>query len=214
MIPRGSGFRRNDETGDRQRLSRRRSPPAACRGLTLVELIVFIVIVSAAVAGVLSVYNVVVRASADPAITKQTLAIAEAVLEEAQLKPFTFCDPADAAVYTAVDPAACTVSMDLPANWLVGGLAGNCRAGDCNHVAKYHGFAMNDGNGGIRDLLGTANPRLAGYSAAVTVTALPGAAFGLDEDGDALRIEVLVQRGASAVTLSGFRLRHTPNAPG
>ena len=188
--------------------------PGRCRGLTLIELIVFIVIVSAAVAGVLSVYNVVVRSSADPVITKQTLTIAEAILEEAQLKPFTFCDPADAAVYTAVDPGGCTVSMDVPANWLVGGLPGNCRAGDCNHVARYNGFTMNDGNGGIRDLLGTANPRLAGYSVAVTVTALPAATFGLDDDGDALRIEVQAQRGTSVVTLSGFRLRHSPNAPG
>lgn len=188
--------------------------PSHSRGLTLIELIVFIVIVSAAVAGVLSVYNVVVRASADPVITKQTLAIAEAVLEEARLKPFTYCDPADANVFTAVDPAACTVSMDQPANWLVGGLAGNCRAGDCNHVAKYNGFTMDDGNGGIRDLLGNANPRLAGYSATVTVTPLPAAAFGIDDDGDALRIDVRVRRGTSSVTLTGYRLRHSPNSPG
>lgn len=190
------------------------SLPARCRGLTLVELIVFIVIVSAAVTGVLSVYNVVVRGSADPVITKQTLTIAEAILEEAQLKPFTFCDPADPAVFTAVDPGACAVSMDVPANWLVAGLPGNCRAGDCNQVAKYNGFTMNDGNGGIRDLLGTANPRLGGYAATVSVTALPAAVFGLDEDDDALRITVTVQRGSGAVTLSGFRLRHSPNAPG
>ncbi|MCE9569660.1 MAG: type II secretion system GspH family protein, partial [Rhodocyclales bacterium] len=39
-------------------------------GLTLIELIVFIVIVSVALAGVLSVLNLTARSSADPMIRK------------------------------------------------------------------------------------------------------------------------------------------------
>jgi Tfp pilus assembly protein PilV len=64
-------------------------------GLSLVELVVFIVIVSAAVAGIIGVIDVTTRSSVDPVIHKQALAIAEAVLEEAQLQPFTYCDPDD-----------------------------------------------------------------------------------------------------------------------
>ncbi len=71
------------------------------RGLSLVELIVFIVIVSASVAGIISVITVTTRSSADPLIHKQALAIAEAVLEEIQLQPFTYCDPDDPGAATA-----------------------------------------------------------------------------------------------------------------
>ncbi len=71
------------------------------RGLSLVELIVFIVIVGASVAGIIGVITVTTRASADPVIRKQALAIAEAVLEEVQLQPFTYCDPDDPGAATA-----------------------------------------------------------------------------------------------------------------
>jgi len=53
-------------------------------GLSLVELIVFIVIVSAAVAGVLGALSISTRSSADPVIQKQALAIAEAILDRVE----------------------------------------------------------------------------------------------------------------------------------
>ena len=65
------------------------------RGLSLVELVVFIVIVSVAVAGIIGVITVTTQSSADPMVRKQALAIAEAVLEEVQLQPFTLCDADD-----------------------------------------------------------------------------------------------------------------------
>jgi MSHA pilin protein MshD len=52
------------------------------RGFTLIELIIFIVIVSAGLAGILSVMNTVVKSSADPLVRKQAIAIAESVMEE------------------------------------------------------------------------------------------------------------------------------------
>lgn len=69
--------------------------PKLHRGLSLVELIVFIVIVSAAVAGIIGVISITTQSSADPVIRKQALAIAEAFLEEVQLQPFTLCDAND-----------------------------------------------------------------------------------------------------------------------
>src|SRR5574340_785113 len=62
------------------------------RGISLVELIMFIVIVSVALAGILLVMNVTTKSSANPLVHKQALAIAESLLEEAELMPFTFCD--------------------------------------------------------------------------------------------------------------------------
>jgi MSHA pilin protein MshD len=58
------------------------------RGFTLIEVIIFIVVVGAGLAGILSVMNTVVKSSADPLITKQTMAIAESMLEEILLKEF------------------------------------------------------------------------------------------------------------------------------
>jgi MSHA pilin protein MshD len=56
------------------------------RGISLIELIIFIVIVSAAMAGILLVMNQVTRSSADPLIRKQALAVAESMLEEIRLQ--------------------------------------------------------------------------------------------------------------------------------
>jgi len=81
------------------------------RGLSLVELVVFIVIVSTAVAGVLGVMDVTTRSSVDPMIHKQALAIAEAVLEEVQLQPFTYCDPDDPGAATA-DMTGASIAFD------------------------------------------------------------------------------------------------------
>jgi MSHA pilin protein MshD len=58
------------------------------RGISLIELIMFMVIISIAVAGVLLVMNKVSGHSADALIRKQALAIAESVLEEVELQDF------------------------------------------------------------------------------------------------------------------------------
>lgn len=57
-------------------------------GFTLVELVIFIVVVSAGLAGILAVMNTAVKSSADPLVRKQTVALAEALLEEIVLKEF------------------------------------------------------------------------------------------------------------------------------
>ena len=187
-------------------------------GVSLVELIVFIVVVSVGVAGVLLALNMSTRASADPLLQKQALAIAEAILEEVQVRPLTYCDPDDANAATALNPAACTGGAGgandesrLP----LGAEAGETRTGAVtpyDNVSDYNGLAIAP----ITDLTGTAIPNLAGYSAAVAVTpqgvpaaggaaAIPGAA--------ALLITVTVTGPASTtVKLDGYRMRYAPNA--
>jgi len=60
-----------------------------CRGLTLVELVIAIVIMGVGLAGVLSAYQIAVRGSADPLINKQMVAIAEEMMEEVSLHSYT-----------------------------------------------------------------------------------------------------------------------------
>ena len=57
-------------------------------GVTLVELVVAMVIVGIALAGLMTVYNRASIASADPLITQQMLAIGETMMEEVMLKPY------------------------------------------------------------------------------------------------------------------------------
>ncbi len=59
-----------------------------CRGLTLVELILAIVVIGAGLAGVLAAFQMAVRGSADPMIQKQMVAIAEEMVEEISLRPY------------------------------------------------------------------------------------------------------------------------------
>ncbi len=59
------------------------------RGLSLIELALFIVVVGAGAAGVLSVLNLAVMRSADPFPVKQAFSVAEALLEEILLKSYS-----------------------------------------------------------------------------------------------------------------------------
>ncbi|MEK6662863.1 MAG: pilus assembly protein MshD [Pseudomonadota bacterium] len=66
----------------------RHASPAGLRGFSLIEVIVFILVVSVALAGVLSVMNLTTQRSADPLIRKQAIAVAESMLEEVSLHDF------------------------------------------------------------------------------------------------------------------------------
>jgi MSHA pilin protein MshD len=165
-------------------------------------------VVSIGLAGVLVAINTGVARSADPMVRKQALAAAESLLEEIELQPFTYCDPGDSASPTATSSAGCTTaaqSMDNPANWGVG----KTRYGPVffDNVADYNGFTM---TGTLDDIFQQSSSRLAGYNAAVSVTQV-GAGFGLSNNADALRIDVTVTGDGDAVTLTGFRFRHSPN---
>ena len=63
------------------------------QGLTLVELVLAIVVISVALGGVLLVINHTLTHSADPMLRQQALAVAESYLEETTLKPYL--DPDD-----------------------------------------------------------------------------------------------------------------------
>ena len=64
------------------------SSAASNRGISLVELIVFIVVVSLAVTGVMTLYVTATRQSADPMLRIRSVELAQAYLEEALLKAY------------------------------------------------------------------------------------------------------------------------------
>lgn len=57
-------------------------------GVTLVELIIAMVIVAVALGGLVSAFTRATRASVDPVVQRQMVAIAEGMMEEVLLKPY------------------------------------------------------------------------------------------------------------------------------
>lgn len=186
------------------------------QGMTLIELIVFIVIVSTALAGVLSVLNITARSSSDPMVRKQMLAIAEALLEEVQSQPFTWCDPTDINAATAVNTGGCA---SIPEALGVAGLeAGQTRTSAVtpfNNVNDYNGCAPGVAAcnlaSPIPSISGTFSSP-AGYSATIGVTAASlNGVGGASSASATLRIAVTVTNGANSIVLEGYRMRHSPN---
>ena len=181
---------------------------SGCRGVTLVEVIMFIVIVGVAAGGILMVFANTSRASADPLIRKQALAIAESLIEEVRQMPFTFCDPDDANASTAtgafVGVNGCAATVEA-----MGPEAGETRYAPLtpfDNINDYNGFAM---AGGILDITGATIAGLDAYSASVAVTPI---VFGGIAATDAQQITVTVTGpGNITVTLDGIRTRHVPN---
>ena len=66
----------------------KRNSNASQRGFTLIELIIFIVVIGVGLAGILLVVDTVIKSSADPMVRKQAVAIAESMLEEILLKDY------------------------------------------------------------------------------------------------------------------------------
>lgn len=192
-------------------------------GVTLIELVMFIVIVGIAVAGILLVYTNTVRYSADPVIRKQMLAIAEAMLEETALMPFTFCDPDDADAATAgaalVGAGNCASTVEV-----IGAEVGEARytpANPFDNVNDYSGFDTATAvPAGIADISGTVIASLAGYSAQVTASAQalgPAGSVIAANDGNGAPQVLLVtvtvtDPGGDSLSLSGYRTRYAPNA--
>lgn len=189
-------------------------------GVTFVELIMFIIIVSVAVTGVLLVMNFTSSRSADPMTRKQALAIAESLLEEIELQPFTFCDPTDdhvttaqAATVNAGDSAQCATTVES-----LGPETGETRYSvttPFNNVNDYgatiSGATNNLMPSGILDVTtGAVISGLENYAASVTITQQ---SLGSVAATESLRIDVRVTGpGGADVTLTGYRLRYAPRS--
>ncbi|MDP1995946.1 MAG: type II secretion system protein [Gallionella sp.] len=165
-------------------------PPSSERGISLIELIMFIVIVSVALAGILLVMNVTTKGSADPLIHKQAIAAAESLLEEIQLQDFIDQNNG----VTTICPSA--ASAVTPTN----------RASDYHIVDCYKNFPNSGPATGIYSVNGAAITDLASYTANVTVT--PEGLSGIAA-GDAVRITVTVtDPQGTQIAIDGYRTKY------
>ncbi len=187
------------------------------QGISLIELIMFIVIISVGLVGILLVMNQVTRSSADPVLHKQAIAIAESLLEEIELMPFTFCDPNDANAATALSTAGCTagLSQDVITGQIPNSETRYSKLDPFDNVADYSGFSMT-APGGIFSMTYGAAPAISGldnYTANVVITRAGTALLGAADDGTALRITVTVTgQDGLPITLDGYRTRYAPNS--
>ncbi len=167
------------------------------RGFTLIELIIFIVVVSAGLAGILSVMNTVVKSSADPMVRKQSIAIAESLLEEILLKEWK--DPIDGINGSTI----CTLATAMANN-----------RGPWNDVCDYNGYTST----GILDLLGNPVAGLENYNISPVAVVTPGdgtaAATAYATDNPAMygigakRITVSVTGPQGTISLTGYRANY------
>lgn len=197
------------------------SLPARQRGLTMIELIVFIIVIGVAVAGVLGTLTTVTQRSADPLQRKQAMLRAESLLEEVALAHFTYCHPDAVNAETAASSADCA---SLPEAF--GHPAGETRPYfNINDYVAASGvatsFTAGDPTGDmVTDVSGA--PMLpAGYRALVTIT--PVALFGpagmqigsaaAGADSDVLHISVDVRYGDNQhIVLDRYRTRYAPHS--
>ncbi len=209
-------------------------------GLSMVELVLFIVIVGIAVAGVLMVMIQGNKASADPQLRKQAVSIAEGILEEIQLARYTWCDPADDTAETATGAFVTTSAPGAPVGctkWIeaVGpekrdvNDAADQRNDDArpydnvnDYVTAYgqeQSFPLTDLNQAAAGDLTPANNAdptlLKPYTAFLTITP---ESLGSDagaiaaSTNDVLRIRVRIHYASEDVVLDGYRTRYAPNA--
>ena len=184
-------------------------------GLSLIEVVVFIVVLGIGIAGIVALYNQVTRASVDPLVRKQTLALAASLLEEIELRGFTLCDPDDPNVMTGTT-TGCTAgyseSIGPDTNPAPLPVAAETRYASpfFDHVNDYHNFSM--AGAGIRSADGTNVTGLADYSVSVAV-ANAGGDFGLTADHVLLITVTATHTTGLTVSLQGYRFRYAPDSP-
>ena len=155
------------------------------RGISLIELIIFIVIVGIAVAGVVQVMSRVTASSADAMLRKQAIAVAESVLEEIELKVFT-----------------------KPAGGFAGPFTLANRA-NFDTVTDYD--LLTTGGAGITSVsTGAAVPNLGAYNFAVRVVpaALGAGAFSVPAANSVLITVTVTDPRGEAVQISTYRTRY------
>jgi len=156
----------------------KRIEPVHQRGFTLIELIIFIVVVSAGLAGILSVMNTTIKSSADPMVRKQMIAAAESLLEEIVLT--NYADPSGG--------TGCTGSVGVRADW--------------DDVCDYNHYATTSG---IVDKVGNPKPGLGSYNISPPVTVQDTSDL---TGVTAKKITVFVTHGSDTISLTGYRANY------
>ena len=176
------------------------------QGLTLVELVASIVIISVATIGLMAAVTAAVGRSADPMIQIQATTIAAAYIEEATLAPL--CDPA----YNPDGSDATSCRNECSTRPCSGGCGGSVFSAESGRsayddVCDYNGLS----DTGARDRQGNAITSLSGYSVNVSVLDDSGVTLGSPAltaaAGQVVRIEVQVSHPmlSPPITLVGYK---------
>ena len=151
------------------------------QGMTLVELVVAIVVVSIAVTSVMGAMATIGGRSADPVVLLQAQAIAESYMDEISSKAFVYPDPG----------ATC---KPIPA-----------LRSDYTAVCDYRALPYTD----VRNSAGDPITGLSAYSVVVVITENAGADFTpAIAAADALKIEVTVTSPNGPFSITGYRTRY------
>lgn len=205
-------------------------------GLTIIELVIFMVITGVASAGLMLALNMGAKNSADPLRRKQAMLIAEAYMEEVRQAAFTLCYPDDVNATTATNGAGCAT----PPGVKVQARAGIARPyGNVADYASALGVAQRsfqkaggddvDVNGralGRDDVNATmGNSSLSAITTTVELNVLPAGdanamlgpagkqIFSSADDLRVLRITIKTTYGAGPndfIQLDGYRTRYAP----
>lgn len=192
------------------------------RGVSLVELIIFILVVGTALAGVVSMLDMGVLHSADPMIRKQMQTIAEGLLDEIDQMPYSACDPA-----TNTNPSATTTAQCTPASsyqqfgYPTAGVSprsnfnnlGNYCSNAGPSAATCSTLTLGSASTAMPDLTGSTTGAPLGYWATVALT--PENLWGITSNGTAatmnvLRVTVTVYYGNDSLRLDTYRTRWSP----
>jgi MSHA pilin protein MshD len=169
---------------DRPRHAGRRA-----RGVTLVEVLLFILIVSIALAAILNVLTVAVAHSGDPLLRRQSLAVGESLVQEIDAVPFGQTDPRSGAAES------------------LGPEAGESRGSNTNPFddpRDYSGYSES----GITTPDGTAISGLSAYSASVSAAQQ---SLGNIPAGDGLLVTITVTSPTGEpMTFTSFRAMYAP----
>jgi MSHA pilin protein MshD len=158
------------------------------RGVTLVEVVLFVLIVGVALSAVLGTLSWASVRSVDPVVQRQAIAIAESMLQEVLSQPFTVNDPDGGPDALGPEPGEARGSSTAP----------------FDHVNDYHGYASS----GVTDATGAAVAGLQAYAVAVSVQ--PQALDGLPAQDGLLVTVTVTGPGGTVVALAGFRARTEP----
>ena len=158
------------------------SPVGRChRGFSLIEVILFILVVSIALVVLVQAFTLANVGSADPVLRRQSLAIAQAMMEEISYK--AFANPSGG---FSCPPNPCNSST----------------RNQFDDVMDYNGFTMN----GISTLDNVNVSGLGSYGVNVAVAA---AAFGSVPSGEGWHITVTVTDPAgNQLALDGYRANY------
>jgi MSHA pilin protein MshD len=195
----------------------------APRGFTLIDVLIMVTLLGVVAGAMTTLFTRLAAQSSDTLRGRQALAVAQSLLNEVRLMPFTYCDADDtqagsaAGAFLGAGGCASTVDAQGPepgeGRTVTGGTLKSARF---DGVGDYHNFAQPGPD--LRDIRGNlltgASGPLRGCSTRVTTTpqAMPLVAA-LDGYGrpQALRITVRVNcPNLAEVVLESIRMRHAP----